>query len=148
MTDESATSTDLTHILVVEDNAGDAMLLRQALEDESDAVAVHHVENGVQAYEFLGKRGRFGEESTPDLIVLDLNLPVISGHDILRTLRLDPEFARTPVVILSSSALDVDLAAAKRGGATAYQVKPSLWHEYAPVAARFLALAQAGRKRR
>jgi len=144
----SATGSALTHFLVVEDNPGDALLLRQALEDASEAVAVHHVENGVQAYEFLGKRGRFADQATPDLIILDLKLPVISGHDILRTLRLDPAFARTPVVILSSSALGPDLATAKRNGATAYQVKPTVWADYAPVAARLLALAQAGRDQR
>ncbi len=134
------------HILLVEDNPGDAMLMREALEIADSTVAVHHVENGVQAYEYLGHRGRFIDQPAPDLILLDLNLPVIGGHDILRTVRLDPTFDATPVVILSSSAREVDTALAKRNGATDYQVKPSLWSEYGEVAEHFIELAAKGRK--
>lgn len=138
----------LVHILLVEDNDGDAELMREALEDAGDgSVAVHHVENGVQAYEYLGQRRQFHDQPAPDLILLDLNLPVIGGHDILTTLRLDAAFDHTPVVILTSSAREVDTALAKRNGADAYQVKPSLWEDYAPLARRFIALAVKGRKR-
>ncbi len=146
MIDTPSHSTAQIHILLVEDSPGDAMLMREALETADASVSVHHVENGVQAYEYLGHRGQFVDQPAPDLILLDLNLPVIGGHDILRTLRLDPVFDDTPVVILSSSAREVDTALAKRNGATEYQVKPSLWSEYGAVAEHFIALAAKGRK--
>jgi CheY-like chemotaxis protein len=95
-------------ILVVEDNRVDATLVRYALNNVKDwAVELQFVEDGEQALQFLAKQNRYAEAGTPDLVILDLNLPKRDGVEVLQTMREDPSLISVKVIVLSSSPVDV-----------------------------------------
>lgn len=96
------------NILVVEDNRVDATLVRYALKGLKNwDVELEFVEDGEQALHFLGKRHRYERVRTPDLVILDLNLPKRDGLEVLRSMRDDPSLTAIKVIILSSSPVDV-----------------------------------------
>lgn len=112
-------------ILLIEDNPGDARLVREVMSDSRVVTRVHHVEDGEAALAFLRRDGDYAKAPRPDLIVLDLNLPKLDGRQVLRAIKLDPELKQIPVVVLSASALHEDMMGCYRGGASAYVTKPS-----------------------
>src|SRR4051812_13424650 len=117
------------HILYVEDNPGDVQLVRAAFAPHVEA-HLHVVDNGVQAFEFLAHRGRWFDAPRPDLVLLDLSLPVISGYEVLREIEHDPLWHEVPVVVLTSSARPQDIDESYRCGAVRHLHKPSLWDRY------------------
>lgn len=90
-------------IVLAEDNDADVFLVRQALEEHRVAHELHVVKDGDEAIRFLGAMGGSVEEPSLDLLLLDLNLPKVDGVEVLRDFRQHDRFARTPVVIISSS---------------------------------------------
>jgi chemotaxis family two-component system response regulator Rcp1 len=97
-----------TKILVVEDNRVDATMVRYALKGVKDwPVELEFVEDGEQALHFLEKKTRYTEARTPDLVILDLNLPKRDGVEVLRAMRDDPTLTSVKVIVLSSSPVDV-----------------------------------------
>ena len=97
-----------TKILIVEDNRVDATMVRYALKGLTDwTVELQIVEDGEQALRFLEKRDRYVEAATPDLVILDLNLPKRDGVEVLRAMRNDPLLTTIKVIVLSSSPVDV-----------------------------------------
>jgi CheY-like chemotaxis protein len=111
-------------ILLVEDDPGDELLTREALEDQGAAHRVHVAHDGQEAIDFLYRLGDHENAPHPDLILLDLNLPKFSGHQILERIKEDPDLAQIPVVILSTSQAQKDIADSSRLGANAYISKP------------------------
>lgn len=112
-------------ILLVEDNEDDAFLTTRALRRE--AVEVKVARDGAEALHFLFCQGRYADRDPgilPHLVLLDINLPALSGLEVLRRLRADARTRLLPVVMLSSSALESDLAASYAGGANSYLQKP------------------------
>jgi DNA-binding response OmpR family regulator len=91
------------NILIVDDNIGDVGLLREALREECPGCEIFHLENGELALEYLSRQGQFVNRLIPDLLILDLNLPRIDGHEVLRFVRATPWLNRLSVSILSSS---------------------------------------------
>lgn len=122
------------HVLYIEDNVGDVELMRAAFRALGGDVELHAVENGVQAYEYLGRRGRYSDVPRPDLVLLDLNLPIISGYEILREIGRDPTWRGIPTVVLSSSDRAQDVRETYANGAFLYIVKPALWDRYVHLA--------------
>lgn len=111
-------------ILLVEDEPADAHLLRVALSESQVAAEVEHVVDGREALEYLRRQGgRFLLARRPDLILLDLNMPRMDGREFLAEVRDDPSLRSIPVVVLSTSAVDRDILAARRLGAAGYIVK-------------------------
>lgn len=110
-------------ILLVEDNPGDVRLTREALEE---AKVQNRLSVATTGREALGHLGLVGETvgARPDLVLLDLNLPDMSGHDILARIKDDPELQEIPVVILTSSEAEEDVARSYRAHANAYVTKP------------------------
>lgn len=108
-------------ILLIEDNEGDEALTLRALKRHNISNPVHVARDGAEALEYL-----FGlpEGALPQLILLDLNLPKIGGLEVLRSVRAEPRTKRLPVVILTSSKEDRDLAEGYERGANSYIVKP------------------------
>jgi two-component system, chemotaxis family, response regulator Rcp1 len=106
-------------ILLVEDNAGDVRLTREALREAEVAVDLVAVADGDQALEFLR-----GEGARPDLILLDLNLPRKNGLEVLEEIKGDPELRHTPVIMLTTSSSARDIAACYDRGVNGYVVKP------------------------
>ena len=120
-------------ILLVEDNPGDADLVREALEESKILNTLHVVEDGVKALAFLRQEGAYPDVPRPDLILLDLNLPKKSGHEVLAELKQDPQLSRIPVVILTSSDAERDVMKAYNLHANAYITKPVDLDQFAEV---------------
>ena len=113
-------------ILLVEDSDEDAELTMRALKKCRLANSVHRVPDGEEALEFLFGTGRYADRGVtqPRVVLLDLKLPKVDGRDVLRAIRGDLRTASTPVVVLTSSAEERDLAECYRCGANSYIVKP------------------------
>jgi two-component system, chemotaxis family, response regulator Rcp1 len=97
------------NILLVEDNPGDARLAREALNENNINHFLFHVEDGLQALEFLHNKGMYQSSPRPDLILLDLNLPKINGHQVLSEIKSDENLRKIPVVVLSISCSEKDI---------------------------------------
>lgn len=111
-------------ILLVEDNPGDVRLTREALKEGKVLNKLNVVKDGVEAMEFLRKRGKFTIESRPDLILLDLNLPKKDGREVLAEVKGDPNLKRIPVVILTTSKSEQDIIKTYDLHANCYITKP------------------------
>jgi CheY-like chemotaxis protein len=111
-------------ILLVEDNPDDVELTIDAFRECGSPHRIHVVENGVDALAFLRREGDHGCAPTPDLVLLDLNLPKQSGYEVLEAIRRDPALGRIPVVILTSSAADSDMQRSVELQANGYVTKP------------------------
>ena len=112
------------HLLLVEDNPADVTLVRQALKLGSISIALSAVHDGTQALAFLRHQAPYAAAATPDLVLLDLNLPHKNGYDVLAELQQDPALKCLPVVILTSSDNPQDITQCYELGANAYLVKP------------------------
>ncbi len=111
-------------ILLVEDSPADVLITREAFEDAKLLNALHVVEDGVQALEFLRRQGSYADAPRPDLILLDLNLPRKNGREVLAEIKADPQLKSIPVVILTTSSLDEDVLNAYDLHANCYVIKP------------------------
>lgn len=116
-------------VLYVEDNAADAKLVGEALSEVGCRARLEVVENAVQAFEFLANRGRFADIGVPDLILLDLQLPIIGGHQALGVIRSHDRWKRIPVQVITSSAHESDRHISESLGAR-FATKPRTWREY------------------
>jgi CheY-like chemotaxis protein len=111
-------------ILLVEDSEGDVRLIREALKEGRLLHNLFVAKNGVEAMDFLAKKGKFPDATTPDLIILDLNLPKKDGREVLEDIKTSPDFKRLPVVILTTSSAERDILASYNMHANCYIVKP------------------------
>ncbi|MGE5506399.1 MAG: response regulator [Actinomycetota bacterium] len=111
-------------ILLIEDDLGDAGLVRIAIRRGRHDCRLHHVKNSVEALAFLRRIGQHRAAPKPDLILLDLNLPGRSGHEVLEEIKADAELATIPVVVLSTSDADRDINRAMVLGADQFVTKP------------------------
>lgn len=100
------------HILLVEDNEGDIVLTIEAFEECKISPKISVVKTGKDALDFLFQKGIYDRVEKPDLILMDINLPIFSGHEVLKQIKADSILKKIPVIILttSTSAKDVDLA--------------------------------------
>jgi len=115
-------------ILVCDDDEDDRMLTQQALEDAHISNSVRFVEDGEQLLDYLYQRGAYagetGKAPRPGLILLDLNMPKIDGREALKTIKGDPTLKDIPVVVLSTSRLDEDIARSYQLGVNSFITKP------------------------
>ncbi len=111
-------------ILLVEDNPGDARLTREVFAEGRITNNLHVVSDGVEAMRFLRREGPFTEAPRPGLILLDLNLPRMDGREVLAKIKADPELQSIPVVVLSTSAADRDIAQTYQLHANSFITKP------------------------
>ncbi|HET9598560.1 MAG TPA: response regulator [Anaeromyxobacteraceae bacterium] len=109
-------------LLLVEDNPGDVDLVAEAVREFNCDVSV--ASDGVEAMEFLRREGRHAGARRPDLVLLDLNLPKLSGREVLERVKEDPALKHVPIVILSSSHAERDLMDAYRLHANCFVTKP------------------------
>jgi CheY-like chemotaxis protein len=124
------------NILLVEDNPGDARLAQEALTENHINHILYHVEDGLQALDFLYKRGVYHSSPRPDLILLDLNLPKIKGHQVLVEIKSDESLKKIPVVILSISQSEKDIERSYELNANCYITKPLDINEFIEVFGR------------
>jgi two-component system, response regulator len=118
---------DAVEILLVEDNPRDAELTIRALKKKNLANNLFHVEDGVEALDFLFARGRYSGRNIndpPKVVLLDLKLPRMNGLEVLTALKADERTQTIPVVIVTSSAEDPDVKTSYQLGANSYVIKP------------------------
>jgi len=112
-------------ILLVEDSPADAHLTEIAITENRILADVHTVGDGVEAFEFLRRQGaRFADAPRPDLILLDLNMPRMDGRKFLDAIKQDPDLRNIPVVVLTTSDVERDVASSYDLGAAGYITKP------------------------
>jgi len=115
------------HILLIEDNRMDVELILDAFREARLGNQIHVVRNGQEALDYLFGQGEYADRQAyplPDLILLDLKLPGIDGHEVLRRVKETPGLKRLPVVVLTSSRKEGDRALSYDNGANSYLVKP------------------------
>jgi CheY-like chemotaxis protein len=122
----------LHSVLLVEDNPNDVELTLSALKEAKLANEIVVTNDGEQALDYLQRRGRHAGRTTPNpaVILLDLKMPKVDGHEVLRHIRADPELRLIPVVVLTSSREEKDLYSSYDKGANSYVVKPVDFEEF------------------
>jgi CheY-like chemotaxis protein len=111
-------------VLLVEDDPGDVVLIREAFEHNKVHNALNVVSDGVDALAFLRNEGEHADAPRPDLILLDLNLPRMDGREVLAEIKGDAELRTIPVVVLTTSAAEEDIVRSYDLHANAYVTKP------------------------
>ena len=114
----------LIDILVVEDNAGDARLIREVLNNDKVFASLHMTKDGVEAMDFLRNKGNYRNSPKPDLIILDLNLPRKDGREVLAEIKNDDKLKHIPIVIMTISQAEEDILKSYNLHANCYITKP------------------------
>lgn len=112
------------HILLVEDNEGDIVLTTEALEESKIINTVSVVRNGKEALNYAFQEGEYQDAEPPDLILLDINLPLKSGHEVLQAIKSDDRVKHIPVIMLTTSSSEKDISMSYRHHANCYITKP------------------------
>ena len=110
--------------MLVEDNPGDVRLTEEALKEGKVINRLSVVPDGVEAIEYLRKRGDYASAATPDLVLLDLNLPKKDGREVLAEVKQDPDLRKIPVVVLTTSRDEQDILKSYDLHANCYITKP------------------------
>ena len=114
----------IVEILLIEDNPGDVKITVEAFRDAKVSARVHTVENGEDALRYLRGQPPYIDQGTPNLVVLDLNLPTVSGYDVLIAMKADERLKSIPVLVISSSENPADVNRAYANQASVYLKKP------------------------
>lgn len=120
----------LAHILLVEDNEGDILLTQEAFEESKVRTEISVARNGQEALDFLYKKGKFENARKPDLILLDINIPVFNGHEVLEKIKKDSVLQKIPVIMLTTSSNQVDIDLAYQNHTNSYVKKPLSMDEF------------------
>lgn len=112
------------HILLIEDNEGDILLTKEAFEDAKILNQLSVARDGQQAIQFLEKMAPFTEVETPDLILLDVNLPKKNGHEVLQYIKGSKALKHIPVIMLTTSVSEKDISKSYENHANCYITKP------------------------
>jgi len=115
------------NLLMIEDNLGDIRLTMEAMKEANITVHLHVVHDGLAAMNFLNRKTPYDQVPRPDLILLDLNLPVMDGRELLAEVKRDQAFLQIPIVVLSSSNDARDVTIAYSLHANCYVTKPATY---------------------
>ena len=115
---------DIIDVLLVEDDPGDVLLIREAFADNKVRNRLHKVSDGVEALAFLRREGDYADVPQPDLVLLDLNLPRKDGREVLAEVKSDEALQQIPVVVLTTSKAEEDVLRSYKLHANAYVTKP------------------------
>lgn len=118
------------HILLVEDNEGDILLTLDAFEESTFQSKISVARNGQEALDFLKKQGEFSDAKKPDLILLDINIPIFSGHEVLEEIKQDKKLKKIPVIMLTTSSNQKDIEKAYANYCNSYIIKPLKMEEF------------------
>ena len=114
----------MVEILLVEDNPGDVRLIKEAFKGGKLINNLHVVGDGEEALAYLKKQGKYNDGPTPDLILLDLNLPKKDGRELLAEIKEDQHFKHIPVIVLTTSNAEADITESYKSRANCYITKP------------------------
>lgn len=112
------------HVLLVEDNEGDIFLTQEAFLDRKILNQLSVVKNGKEAVDFIFKQGRYLNAEAPELVLLDINLPIKNGHEVLQIIKSDERTHHIPVIMLTTSSSKKDVELANKYEANGYLIKP------------------------
>ncbi|MBS4070746.1 MAG: response regulator [Algoriphagus sp.] len=111
-------------VLLIEDNPGDVLLATEALEDSKFLVQLEVVKNGKEGVDYLFGRGEYADKPKPDVVLLDINLPLKTGHEVLTEVKENDETREIPVIMLTTSSVQDDILKSYQEQASCYIVKP------------------------
>ena len=111
-------------LLIVEDNKGDVRLIKEAFNEVTTDHTLHIVTNGEEALDFVYREGDHTRAPRPDLIILDLNLPILSGIEVLQQIKGDPDLTSIPVIVLTGSEAERDVIESYAYHSNACLIKP------------------------
>jgi len=114
----------LINILLVEDNEGDILLTKEALEEAKILTSLTVVRDGKEAIDFVSRTGKYTGASLPDLVLLDVNLPKKNGHEVLQYIKGDEELKHIPVIMLTTSSSERDIKLSYNNYANSFITKP------------------------
>jgi CheY-like chemotaxis protein len=125
VTDEAARDAGVViHVLLIEDDPGDVLITKEAFAENKVRNNLSVVNDGVKALQFLRREAEYADAPRPDLILLDLNLPRMDGHEVLAHIKSDADLQRIPVVVLTTSDAEEDVLRSYDLHANAYVTKP------------------------
>lgn len=122
-------------VLLVEDSEADAVMVEESLQDSKLKVNLQIVKDGIEALDYLYKRGKYKEAGIPDIIILDLNLPRKDGREVLEDIKNDQKLRFIPVVVLTTSADEEDIYRSYNLHANCYITKPLDFDQFAKIVA-------------
>ena len=117
-------------VLLVEDDEGDQLLTREALAETNSLLDAVMVSDGDEALDYLWRKGKYGDAAHPDLIVVDLNMPKVNGQRLSEIVKQDPALQTIPIVVLSTSDYEEDVAKCYQAGVNSYVHKPPDFDEF------------------
>ncbi len=118
------------HILLVEDNEGDVILTTEVLEESGIPYTLSLAKNGREALDFVFKKGKFTSSKSPDLIFLDINIPLKNGHEVLQELKNHDATKKYPVIVLTTSCSERDISMCFKNDAKQYLTKPLILEDF------------------
>lgn len=124
---------DLISVLLVEDDPGDVLLIKEAFEDHKVGNMLSVVSDGAEAIKYVRGEGDYANAVRPDLVLLDLNLPRKSGIEVLEEIKTDPNLSMIPVVVLTTSEAEEDIIGAYKLHANAYITKPVDFEQFTQI---------------
>lgn len=124
------TSNEVVEILLVEDHLPDIVLTKKAFENGNGNSTLHVARDGQQAVSFLKREGKYNNAVRPDLILLDINLPKLSGYEVLEIVKKDKKLLTIPIIMLTSSSAQQDIGKCYSLYANSYLVKPDSLKAY------------------
>ena len=121
-------------ILLAEDNEDEIILIEEALDDANiKNVTLNHVNNGIETMKYLKKDTPYENKQRPDLLLLDLNMPQMNGHEVLEQIKNNASFKTLPVIVLSNSQNENDIEKSYENHANCYITKPSDYNAFKEV---------------
>jgi CheY-like chemotaxis protein len=124
---------ELISVLLVDDDPGDVLLVREAFEDHKVGNVLSVVSDGVEAMQYVRQEGSYADVTRPDLMLLDLNLPRKSGIEVLSEIKNDPLLSTIPIVVLTTSEAEEDIVRAYKLHANAYITKPVDFEQFSQI---------------
>ena len=124
------------HILLVEDNEGDILLTTEAFEEGKIENRISVVKDGKEAIDFLDKTGIYFQRKSPDLVLLDVNLPRKNGHEVLQHIKGTESLKQIPVIMLTTSSSEKDILACYKNFANCYITKPIEINDFSETVAK------------
>jgi two-component system, chemotaxis family, response regulator Rcp1 len=117
-------------ILLVDDSEDDFMLAQEGFSEAGVKVQLHHVENGIECMDFLRRTGAYTDAPRADLILLDLNMPLMGGREVLGAMLVDPKLKHLPVIVMTTSAASEEVLNLYRLRCNAFMIKPTDFNEF------------------
>ena len=127
----------LINILLVEDNEGDIVLTKEALKDGKINHSIVVIRDGWEAIQYLQKKDDYKDVKSPDLVLLDINLPKLNGHKVLKTIKSDSKLKHIPVIMLTTSSDEADILKSYKNHSNCYITKPVEINEFMEVISTF-----------